>query len=173
MEQLWDVWQWCTQWVMRLPWGQWWAVFARMTLPEWTGFLASIGGVIAALIGIPRLWSFHYTQRYRMLVELYKLNEQLISRLRANDVATAKTYREALRDVIHANSFELSTRDVAFLYAQWRSANSQAHTLIHAMEEKNVRYNDLPDIAELIEFRGRLHREIKKLRHVPIGLNDN
>ncbi|MFM7679995.1 MAG: hypothetical protein ACKO83_14245, partial [Roseiflexaceae bacterium] len=170
---VWDVVWMCVQWVVHLPWGQWSAPFTQMTLPEWAGFLASLFGIVAFFIGIPRLWSFHYTQRYRTFVELYKLNEQLMSRLRANDVATAKTYREALRDSIHANSFEFSRRDYTYIYTQWQKANTQAHTLISAMEEQNARYGDLPDIAELIELRGRLHGEIKKLRNVPISLNDN
>ncbi len=173
MEYVWDVLRRCGEWILQFPWGAWRASFTQMTIPEWVSFLASIAAIVAFFIGIPRLRSFHYTQRYRTFVELYKLNEQLISRLRANDVATAKTYREALRDSIHANSFEFSQRDHASIYVQWQKANTQARTLINAIEEKNARYGDLPDIAELIELRGRLHAELKKLRNVPISLNDN
>jgi hypothetical protein len=172
MEQVWQFVQMCVHWVVNLPWGRWLTAFTQMSLPEWAGFLASLAGIIAFVIGIPRLRSFHYTQRYRVFVELYKLNEQLMSRLRSNDVATAKTYREALRDYIHANSFEFSARDNTYIYEQWQKANTQAIKLMTAMEEKNVRYNDLPDIAELIELRGRLYSEIKKLRKAPISMND-
>lgn len=172
MEQVWQFVQMCVQWVANLPWGTWLAAFTQMSLPEWAGFLASMAGIIAFVIGIPRLRSFHYTQRYRVFVELYKLNEQLMSRLRSNDVATAKTYREALRDYIHANSFEFTARDNTYIYEQWQKANNQAIKLIKAIEEQNAHYGDWPDIAELIELRGRLNSEIKKLRKAPISIND-
>jgi len=173
MEYVWDILRRCGEWILQLPWGEWRASFAQMTIPEWVSFLASIAAIVAFFIGIPRLRSFHYTQRYRIFVELYKLNEQLMSRMRVNDVATAKTYREALRDSIHANSFEFSQRDYTYIYTQWQKANTQARTLINAIEEKDAHYADLSDIAELIELRGRLNGEIKKLRNVPISLNDN
>ncbi|MCE2850947.1 MAG: hypothetical protein LW717_07155 [Chloroflexaceae bacterium] len=85
MEQVWQFVQMCVHWVVNLPWGRWLTAFTQMSLPEWAGFLASLAGIIAFVIGIPRLRSFHYTQRYRVFVELYKLNEQLMSRLRSND----------------------------------------------------------------------------------------
>lgn len=87
MAYVWDILRRCGEWILQLPWGEWRASFAQMTIPEWASFLASIAAIVAFFIGIPRLRSFHYIQRYRTFVELYKLNEQLISRLRANDVA--------------------------------------------------------------------------------------
>ena len=83
------IWLWFTQ----LPWGVWLGSLMAMTMVEWVGFLASIAALIAFVIGIPRLRSFQYTQRYRVFVELYKINAHLISRLRSNDISTATTYR--------------------------------------------------------------------------------
>ena len=179
MEQVWAFLHLCSQWIMmvwqwlmQLPWQAWGIAFSRMTPPEWVGFLAGLAAISAFVIGIPRLRSFHYTQRYRVFVELYKLNEQLMSRLRSNDVAAAKTCREALRDNIHANSYEFSTRDNTYIYQQWQKANAQANKLMNAMDEKNVRFGDLSDIAELIELRSRLLGEIKKLRKAPMSMNE-
>jgi len=178
MDILVHVWQWLQTtvygiwiWVMQLPWGQWFASLGKLTIVEWAGFLASIAGVIAFVIGIPRLWSFQYTERYRVFVELYKINEHLMSRLRSNDVSTAKTYREALRDYIHANSFGFSKRDNTFIYGQWKKANAQANWLLSQMET-GTKFGSITDIAELIEFRERLNTEIKKLRKAPINMSD-
>ncbi len=179
MEQVWAFLHLCGQWLAgvwlwlsQLPWAAWLAVFARMTLPEWAGFLASIAAIAAFFIGIPRLRSFHYTQRYRVFVKLYQLNEQLMSRLRSNDVAAAKNCREMLRDHIHANSFEFTTHDNTYIYAQWQKANTQANKLITDIAENTRRYTNPTDIAELIEFRERVQREIKKLRKAPMSLSD-
>lgn len=176
MEQVWAllhiVGQWVSaawHWFTFLPWALWLAAFTRMTLPEWMTFLASLAGISAFVIGIPRLRSFHYTQRYRVFVELYKLNEQLMSRLRSNDVTGAKMHREALRDYIHANSFEFSPHDNAHIYAQWQKANAQANTLIRAIEEDAKKHTSLADIGECFELRDRLNTEIQKLRKTPLN----
>lgn len=161
------IWLWFTQ----LPWGVWLGSLMAMTLVEWVGFLASIAALIAFVIGIPRLRSFQYTQRYRVFVELYKINEHLISRLRSNDIVTAKTYREALRDYIHANSYEFSTQDNTHIYGQWRKANNQANGLLNQMES-GTKFGSIADIADLIELRERLNREIQKLRKAPINMSD-
>ena len=178
MDILVHVWQWLQTtmggvwvWITQLPWGQWFASLLAMTLVEWVGFLASIAALVAFVIGIPRLRSFQYTQRYRVFVELYKLNEHLISRLRSNDVSTAKTYREALRDYIHANSYEFSNQDNTLIYGQWKKANTQANGLLNQMEG-GTKFGSIADIAELIEFRERLNTEIQKLRKAPINMSD-
>lgn len=158
------IWLWFTQ----LPWGQWFVSLMTMTLVEWVGFLASIAALIAFAIGIPRLWSFQYTQRYRVFVELYKINAHLISRLLSNDVSTATTYREALRDNIHANSYEFSSKDNTYIYDQWKKANKQVNKLL----ESGTKVNSEADIPDLTELRERLHREIQKLRKAPINMSE-
>jgi hypothetical protein len=178
MDILVHAWQWLQTtmggigvWITQLPWEQWFVSLGKLTIVEWAGFLASIAGVIAFVIGIPRLWSFQYTERYRVFVELYKINEHLMSRLRSNDVSTAKTHREALRDYIHANSFGFSKHDNTFIYGQWKKANTQANGLLSQMET-GTKFGSIADIAELIEFRERLNTEIQKLRKAPINMSD-
>ena len=158
------IWLWFTQ----LPWGVWLGSLMAMTMVEWVGFLASIAALIAFVIGIPRLRSFQYTQRYRVFVELYKINAHLISRLRSNDISTATTYREALRDYIHANSYEFSSKDNTRIYDQWKKANKQAIELL----KSGTKFNSEADIADLMELRERLNREIQKLRKAPINMSD-
>jgi len=177
MDILVHVWQWLQTtaygiwiWVMQLPWGQWFASLGNLTIVEWAGFLASIAGVIAFVIGIPRLWSFKYTQRYRVFVKLFQINEQLISRLLAGDGVSAKALREALRDYIFANSFEFNQKDNVWIYAQWQKANTQATTSIKLIDEKTR--VTLSTLDELVELRVRLNREIQKLRKAPINMSD-
>jgi len=160
------IWLWFTQ----LPWGVWLGSLMAMTLVEWVGFLASIAALIAFVIGIPRLRSFQYTQRYRVFVKLFQINEQLISRLLAGDGVSAKAHREALRDYIFANSFEFNQKDNVWIYAQWQKANTQATTSIKLIDEKTR--VTLSTLDELVELRVRLNREIQKLRKAPINMSD-
>jgi len=160
------IWLWFTQ----LPWGVWLGSLMAMTLEEWVGFLASIAALIAFVIGIPRLRSFQYTQRYRVFVRLFQINEQLISRLLAGDGVSAKAHREALRDYIFANSFEFNQKDNVWIYAQWQKANTQATTSIKLIDEKTR--VTLSTLDELVELRVRLNREIQKLRKAPINMSD-
>ena len=160
------IWLWFTQ----LPWGVWLGSLMAMTLVEWVGFLASLAAIVAFVIGIPRLWSFKYTQRYRVFVKLFQINEQLISRLLAGDVVNAKAHREALRDYIFANSFEFNQKDNVWIYTQWQKANTQATTSIKSIDEKTR--VTLSTLDELVELRVRLNREIQKLRKAPINMSD-
>jgi hypothetical protein len=160
------IWLWFTQ----LPWGVWLGSLMAMTMVEWVGFLASIAALIAFVIGIPRLRSFQYTQRDRVFVKLFQINEQLISRLLAGDGVSAKAHREALRDYIFANSFEFNQKDNVWIYTQWQKANTQATTSIKLIDEKTR--VTLSTLDELVELRVRLNREIQKLRKAPINMSD-
>ena len=160
------IWLWFTQ----LTWGVWLGSLMAMTLVEWVGFLASLAAIVAFVIGIPRLWSFKYTQRYRVFVKLFQINEQLISRLLAGDGVSAKAHREALRDYIFANSFEFNQKDNVWIYTQWQKANTQATTSIKSIDEKTR--VTLSTLDELVELRVRLNREIQKLRKAPINMSD-